>query len=140
MRTEWNPVCKAMFDGDALTVRAFCMTIFSLDIDDEVAETLCRKWQKWNPTLPWHNSAGPAMWIKNRLGELGQIPRCDGNEVPTAETAILHCFFIHLQETQEMLARLRNDKSNIASAVARSKISSTQQHIEPIDAVASRVV
>lgn len=52
----------------------------------------------------------------------------------------LHFFFITIPEDMEMLGRLCEDGYEIKSGVARSRISSTRQYMNPINRTASLVV
>lgn len=80
------------------------------------------------------------LWLRKRVDELGAWPALVGEAVLTdITTAVLHVFFPFLEETLEMQERLSHDTSRIASAVARSKISKTNEVIHPIDSVAQRV-
>ncbi len=72
------------------------------------------------------------IWLKNRLNEAGlfEVGRKyfdDRMGVP------LHCFFLSLEETEEMILRLWNDDELIQAKIARSKISTTFAKIRPID-------
>lgn len=84
------------------------------------------------------------MWFKNRLEEHGLLPCAGspshGNEEDPLATATFHVGFIFIEETKEQVALLpKGEPRSEESSVARSKISKTVQHIEPINSVASKV-
>ena len=56
-----------------------------------------------------------------------------------AATATLHVFFISLEETEEMIFRLRNDRSPAKSGPATPGIERVMTRPEPIDRTAARV-
>jgi hypothetical protein len=76
-----------------------------------------------------------AVWLKNRASLKSGVYF----EPEEVVTAVLHCFPINYTETPEGLARIRNDKTTLASSVARSKVGTTNEVIHPIDSVAARV-
>ncbi len=78
-------------------------------------------------------------WLKNRLGEIDAFRAGCNNNSPEIKTATFHIFFLFLDESQEMIDRLRNGKEEIESEVARSKISKTPNNPQPTDRVARRV-
>lgn len=51
----------------------------------------------------------------------------------------LHVFFLHLQETVEMLRRLHTERTQLAPEVARSKMFSAVERVRPIDRTAALV-
>ena len=66
---------------------------------------------------------------------------CAGTVFPDIHTCTLHVFFIHLEETEEMLQRLRSDTATPLDSTARSKIGKTPlRKITPIDSTANKVV
>lgn len=84
------------------------------------------------------------MWFKNRLEERGLLPLAgrlaNNNDDNPLVTATFHVGFISIEETPEQLERLpKGEPKNGEPSVARSKISRTVQHIEPINSVASKV-
>lgn len=78
------------------------------------------------------------MWIRNRLDELG----CFGfgcNPQPNDNLPVeLHIGFLSIEETDEMISRLRNEPVEQGIATT-SKIFSTSLVPSPIDKVAARV-
>jgi len=85
-----------------------------------------------------------ACWCKIQAIKLGLFAEpgkraLDGDVV----TAVMHCFFIGLEETPEMLERLRRSELVVAADrnnPARSKISEQVEVLRPIDRTAARVV
>ena len=129
---------RALLDFDVDAVRQFCRTMFDVDPGEDTATRLCVAWKKHHGGK-WHTSAGPAMWVKNRLREWEEWPTAGHEGCGDVRLeAILHVFFLFLKETQEMLANLP-EGAKATPKVARSKISKTQELIQPIDRVAHDV-
>jgi hypothetical protein len=80
------------------------------------------------------------MFLKSRLEELGCFKNGCQIAVEGGCTAVMHVFFINIEETPEMVARLRNEKPD-QIAVARTKLNKdTSVYVEPIDGNAAKVV
>lgn len=143
-REHDHPVCRALRESDFEAVREFTLAMFEYELSDHEVAAICKKWG--DRKNGWTISAGPAMWIKNRLSELGAF-RLSRSLPPDVEkpcvTAIMHCFFLSLEETAEMLAFLQNEeteaqKKRIAK-VAKSKLFGTPLVVQPIDSTAAKV-
>lgn len=129
----------ALNERNTEAVRRFCVTMFDIDPGEKIAESLCDAWQERNVRTHWDTSAGPAMWCKNRLYEWDQIPKAGKQGCGDIRLeAILHVFFLFLDETQEMLSLLPEGVKAVAKP-ARSKVSKTNELIHPIDKTAERV-
>lgn len=79
------------------------------------------------------------MWFRNRI----KIPFgcCATDRDESLFTTEMHVFFVFIEETQEMMARLRTGHGVATGGPARSKISTTQlAEVQPIDRVAGMVV
>lgn len=138
-----NPVCQALSHGDVDTVRQFVRTMFDYELTDVEVALLCKKWGRRDSR--WTVSAGPAMWIKNRLMELGcfRVRHDPSTDFGDATTAVLHVFFMSLEETAEMILFLQNEreaehKKKLAK-VARSKLFGTPLVVAPVDSTAGKV-
>lgn len=90
-------------------------------------------------------AAGPLIWLKTHLNDLGLLP-VSGEPPPDdsaeAATATFHVGFIALAETEEMLLRLKNEEpATETNRPARSKMFETaqKQDVAPIDALAGTV-
>ena len=142
LQFEWHPVCLALSAGDLPVVMRFVREMYDMEIDEDVARWLCATWQAWpvrEDGYQWNTAAAPAVWLKTRLSEHGAWPTAGmtpGDEMPPQNH--LHCFFIHILESAEMLARLRNERKSKPS-VARSRVSKSVKKIKPIDGTAARV-
>lgn len=85
-----------------------------------------------------------AMWFNNRIREHGYCWLFQGRGIGPQDLdewsgATLHCFFIGLEETEEML-RLLGSREKIDLGIARSKIARTPlKVINPIDRTAAVV-
>lgn len=80
------------------------------------------------------------MFLKSRLEEIGCFKNGCQIAVEGGCTAVMHVFFINIEETPEMVARLRNEKPD-QIAVARTKLNKdTSGYVEPIDGNAAKVV
>jgi hypothetical protein len=89
-------------------------------------------------------AAGPLVWLKSKLLDLALLPGpggCEDDEQGTV-TAVLHIGFLCLEETEEMLANLRNETpQEDVNRPARSKMFTVAQRqtVAPIDALAGIV-
>jgi hypothetical protein len=114
--------------------------MFDLELSDDAAEMICTLWGKRH--CDWHVSAGPAIWIKNRLYNLGTF-RNPGRQRPDDDERYaanaLHVFFLQLEETAEMLASLRRNESPSAAEVSRSRVFDSKLFVTPIDRTAHKV-
>ena len=81
------------------------------------------------------------MWLKNRLAFAGYFKPFVG--VGTTEIRVfceMHCFFLYIEETEAMLAKLSGEKA-VPSQVARSRITkSPLSELAPIDRTAANVM
>lgn len=79
-------------------------------------------------------------WLKNRLSEYHLLPA--GGEQPAATdgwaSATLHVFFVHLEETPDMLKLLRNEPKEKPKPAGR-RPSETAQVLTPINKTAANV-
>ena len=75
-------------------------------------------------------------WIKTRLIETGFFSTGTADDQPDYVIGKFHVFFMFLEETEEMLSRLRLDDEAIDAIIARSGIFSTSLIPTPIDRVA----
>lgn len=107
-----------------------------LDIDPDELKTFCEKAKKTR-NYPLGPSDDVRMWCRNRLAEMGAIRvGCAVNDL--SFFVPLHVFFTSLEETPDMLERLKEPGAG-RSGPARSKISKTNAVIVPIDKNAARV-
>lgn len=87
----------------------------------------------------------PLAWLKMRLNDWGLLPVAAqkvADDAPAYVTAVLHTGFLTLPETDEMLARLRNEQLCAdVNNPARSKMFAVarKQAVAPIDALAGIV-
>lgn len=133
-------IFQALSTSQLDRVQRFVRDTFDLEISASNAAEICARWRKFNPRMVWTTSAGPAIWIKSRLAEMAafkDVPHSPPEDFDV--TAILHVFFLFLEETSDMIERLRNDRTPVESEVARSKVSTTTEKITPVDRVAGRV-
>lgn len=129
----------ALAERNTDAVRRFVLTMFDIDPGESAAESLCDAWQSEKRSDRWDTSAGPAMWCKNRLQEWKLWPTAGHEGCGDIRLeAILHVFFLFLEETQEMIALLP-EGSPTEAKLARSKVSKTNKVIQPIDKTAERV-
>jgi hypothetical protein len=82
------------------------------------------------------------MWFSSRLEEVKKWPPCGGQLSVTFNDygCPLHVFFISLEETDEMLARLHHDPEKKKGGPSTPGIERTEIVLQPIDRVASLVV
>lgn len=100
-------------------------------------------WAKENRPLGrdvvWSDGSWSMYWktqiIKDDLFEKpgGRPARFEDLKVP------MHVFFLHLEETDEMLTRLRNDNTVVRSGPSTPGIERTVEKPVPVDRVAGRV-
>ena len=120
---------------------AFAAGYVSARLETDVTETEVESWVKKHADGIKHfgdcwSDCTWTMWFRNRVGpwQVGQTIHDVRFECE------MHCFFIGIEETPEMLLRLCNENGKVPDRVARSKIGKTQlSEIQPIDAVAARV-
>ena len=136
-----NPIVGTLHEQLQTTdgIKAAAREWYDSDVPDHLAEKWSGLFRKF--TTIWTTSAGPVMWLKNRIRESALLPesgaKCSDNEAET----LLHIGFCFILESEEMLARLRNEKAARGGKVARSKLvkdASVHTHM-PIDRVAARV-
>lgn len=85
----------------------------------------------------WH------LWLKNRLDEMGVFQsRGEYSRQESVVTAVLHIFFIGLDEDDDMLALLHNEKTALPRSLwyASSRAFKDLTVLNPIDRTAARVV
>ncbi len=124
-------VQKAVVEEDCQFVANFIRQEF----DVVFSENLIPKMRKVNAV--WSNQTW-RLWIKNRLEEKNLFPNGCNSDFPHFATTF-HVFFLQLDETEEMLARLRNEPAEEAKT-AKSKIFNPDSRKPiPIDRVAMNV-
>jgi hypothetical protein len=80
------------------------------------------------------------MWFRNRIDCFGLLTKgVKGSPPPCRLEVLLHVWFLHLEETEEMLARLRHEQLEPPKPAAGSKVFTTNLVPRPIDRVAARV-
>lgn len=112
--------------------------------DVDVSKDLAEKWSaKYNKTIArtYITSAGPLMWLKNRMMEQMLFVYGGSQDFPGIDGCDLHVAFLFIEETEEMLCRLRTPERTTTpdESVARSKIGKTNTKIQPVDALAAAV-
>lgn len=129
----------ALMEGDLRFVAGYVSGRFGIEVSEEDAQ----RWHRLAVTqdlCPYWSDCSTLMWIKNRLSEMGRLTARHEDTPDATITCEMHVFFIGLEETPEMLIRLKGEKSVAVSQVARSKIANTLlADIRPIDAVAASV-
>lgn len=135
-----HPVCESLRAHDYESVREFVSSMFDLELSDDAAEMICALWGGRH--CDWHVSAGPAIWIKNRLYNLGTF-RTPGIQPDDEDHRFvanaLHVFFLQLEETSEMIASLKVGETPSTSEIARSIVFDSKFYIKPIDSTAYKV-
>lgn len=124
-----------MLGSDADAMRVYCIERLGVD-----------PWQfgckfvgmKQGKCFPYDGDEGNLAAIKSELHMRGAFPCC-GIMPTSGETSRLHVFFLTLEETQEMLARLPRGEEVTESRVARSKIGNTMQNIFAVNETSKRV-
>jgi hypothetical protein len=105
---------------------------------------LAERWAKIFTNLEsrYSTSAGPLIWLKNRILENGLLERAGGKQPDAVEFFTEHhMFFIFIEETKEMLARLNKEKARSEAEAARSKVFREMpiHNVQPIDKTAWKV-
>lgn len=97
---------------------------------------------KWGGSNGGWSDSTWFMFLKNRIDELSRYPatpNTSGKCVKSETTAVMHVFFLYLEETPAMIQRLKNE-SKSKSVVARSKLTKhTAEFVEPVDSMATKV-
>ena len=96
---------------------------------------ICKLSKKYNG---WSDSSWDG-WLRNRIPSHVWPRTCKPIPVEFT-TAVLHVFFIWIEENDVMLSNLRRKEPATPDSVARSKIGKTPLVIAPIDSLAARVV
>jgi hypothetical protein len=85
----------------------------------------------------WDNSW--RAWFKRRLQDAGYL-QPGGKEPPPIRCGCeLHIGFIGIEESPEMLERLRREPGPVPETIATPGMTRTNQKLQPIDRVAARV-
>ena len=124
-----------LLGNDAEAMRRYCIERFGVD-PQQHGMTLVGV--KQNKCFPYHGDEGNICWIKNRFAAAG-VFKHRGEFACDADTARLHVFFIHIEETAAMVSRLLRDDAMFSSQVARSKLPNTNLKVRPIDSLAQSV-
>ena len=130
---------RAFASGDKLRIVSFVQREFGVELHNSLVDEIIRRGQKLKS--PWSDESW-RMWLKNRLCEHGLLPS-DSVTLPYAvghySSATLHIFFVHLEETKEMLTRLKNE-NRCEPKASRSKIFKDDSRVPyPIDSTAAIV-
>lgn len=140
-------VRQIIVSQDAELLRVWLLGRFGVDVGAKEANVLAGKAFKHAMELFGHGYEDCdtwALWFSNRLRELHKVfyhGNGDGLSGDRLSSCTFHVFFLSLEESPEMLERLRNENKTAQASVASSKISRTPlATIEPIDRVARRVV
>lgn len=89
----------------------------------------------------WWGDGVWMIWLKNRLSEVTQFPAKPDANQEIRFTCEMNVGFTQIEETPEMLCRLRNEKVNSDANESRSRVNkSLAEFIEPVNRVAARVV
>ena len=148
--TGSNQVAKAMIAKDLPWLRGWLAGRYMVDVSEEwIATQLARKEAveecKSDAYFIEHNNPGLTrldstcgMWWKNRID--GRYPVTDRPQEFGRLTTLMHIFFLHLEETEEMMARLREDKTPIKGGPSTPGIERTVEMPTPIDRTAAAVV
>lgn len=139
-----HPVGKMIHSGEWDLLREETCRRFGFPIDVDQMANACRtgllkKYQckplgsGWSEGTWW-------MWIKSRIQETDMMDWMTGIRPAVTEhpTCLLHVGFVSILETDEELARLRNEDLKEESKVARSKLHRRLPHenVHPIDRTA----
>lgn len=122
---------------------------FGVRLHPDLAALIERRWrQQFDPTFPatgkppW-SGATWEMWLRVRLEELRAFKSFNRGVSTGSLHVTLHVFFIHLEETEEMLEVLRRPEPRRhlrqPLGASASKVFSTHLMPHPIDRVAARV-
>lgn len=89
----------------------------------------------------WETTAGPYCWVKNRLSEASLMPKTIGcQHAPEAVTAILHVGFVFIEETADMVSRLKNEQADAGSPSRPAFFrEAARKSVSPVNATAARV-
>lgn len=121
----------------AETIASIARDVFGVQVSDGWAESVA-KGIAWRSTqLPSPPSSGyKSNWIHLALCESGAfVAGCRSDDFGEVATARMHCFFVHIEETAEQIARLTGEKKSVARH-AKSKIATTPLKAKPIDRLA----
>lgn len=137
-------ISQALETGDLEAVSQFVCDMFDIDLTDNALRQLVVQWAGRRPKTSWDTSCGPAIWIKNRMLNMRafDVTHNPPTDFGDLTTAVLHTFFLSLEETDEMIAILHNEDvvtSEQRKKPARSKMFSTSLVTRPIDSTASSV-
>lgn len=122
---------------DPELLRRYVSERFDIEMSEQDAEWISH--HKHRPS--YHCDDCQIIWLNNRLRELQYIPTTfSGTLFDERFEVVMHVFFLSLEETPEMLARLPEvTATDKKLQTARSKISTTPLAIQPIDGLAGVV-
>ena len=127
-------------DGTPEQLQAYCRERLEIEITPEHAALILANTITRSRSGHYKLDDLSLMVLKNRLHDLNYFPHGSDETKIHANDYSLHFFFVSLEETEEMLTRLRRpDQSFYVRAEARSKLFTTEQYVQPVDAVAARV-
>lgn len=116
------------------------VTLTSIQVDELFAKyhKLGKNGGGWAGKKLNGTTAGLAIWLKSRLYEQGafDVVHHPPDDLHTA--CEMHVFFIHLEETKQMMARLKSDAEAKRDTIARSRMHKYMQanEVAPIDKTA----
>ena len=122
-------------DWDQLVAR--CNSSFGTSA---TAQQLQDKADRKMMVLGWSDSSW-LCWLKSRLLEIGPLPAKPDTSPDIHFSCELHVGFTQIEETEEMLCRLRNERCNYEYSEPRTKLTKDNPiFAEPVDITAARVV
>lgn len=134
-------LAKLIVDADYDGIAAWLSKCLHVEIDDETLKKAVGDMDINDPANQYSDEDSIRTWFRNRLDKTGVFDgKKDANSfIREMTTAILHVFFISVEETEEHLARLRGEIPQTTGTVAVSKIGKTTKIIHPIDRTANNV-
>lgn len=142
--SQSHRIAIAYREHDLPAVQSFVTDECGVECDEATAAWLCRKfdeWEKKTGECRWKSTTtGYVMWTRNRLTERGAFHVRDGGTYHDDRVCCdLHVFFLFIDETDEMIANLKNETAKALYQEARSRVFKTAQILTPIDKTAQRV-
>lgn len=122
-----------LLGDDAEVMRQYCIYRFDVDIRDYKLKLCSFKQTKG---FPYNDDGCNIIAIKNIFSQLGVFKAGGHGCNDLQDGTPLHVFFIHLEETDDMIERLKKDDHQFAAKVARSKLPTTLGVLRPIDRTA----
>lgn len=141
---------QAYADRNEDVIRQYCRERYDVDPAEYGVQIFRKPMNEYAPQtyaarLQQANSICVDTWLRSQLHDRVPLPGFNSrrDEMPDITLGTkLHCFFLAMDETPEMLRLLRANKTELVTMflLARSRLPRSLYYVRPIDATAGRVL